>query len=108
MKFICSVEQSSSSLDFDCAMDKIPRCRTGVFLCIIAFLPHRRLFNYLKSRYSEYQLVVLNRVLRARGRWNSIVLNIRFLKDCLDKAVAPKGIQQRVRKSKLYLSAVIE
>ena len=108
MKFICSVEQSSSSLDFDCAMDKIPRCRTGVFLCIIAFLPHRRLFNYLKSRYSEYQLVVLNRVLRARGRWNSIVLNIRFLKDCLDKAVAPKGIQQRVRKSKAYLSAAIE
>ena len=75
---------------------------------ILAFLPHRRLFNYLKSRHNESQLGVLNKALQARGRFNSIVCNIRFLNDCLEKAVAPKGIQQRVRKARVYHSASIE
>ena len=83
-------------------------CLPCVVLGIIGFLSHRRLFNYLKRRHNNDQLGVLSKVLRARGRLNSITFNIKFLVDCLNNSVAPKSIQQRVRKSNAYHSAVIE
>ena len=79
-----------------------------VFLSIIGFLSQRRIFKYLKSRYSGVQLVLLNNVIRARGRYNSVLYNVKFLQNCLKNSVAPKGIQRRVRKSRVHHSAVIE
>ena len=80
----------------------------GLFLGIICFLPHCRLFNYLKSRHTDIQRVLLNDVVRARGRLNSIACNTRFLQNCLEHSVAPRSLQRRVKKSKMYHSAVIE
>ena len=79
-----------------------------VFLGVITFLSHRRLFKYFKTRHSCVQLAVLNNAVRARGRLNSLLYNVDFLKKCLENSVAPRGIQRRVKKSKVYHSAVIE
>ena len=83
---------------------------TVCYVCygLLCFLSPRRLFDYLKLRHKKVQLGVLNRVLKARGHWNSIVFNIKFLEDCLESAVAPKGIQRRVKRSKVHHSALIE
>ena len=59
-----------------------------VFLGVIAFLFHRRLFKYFKTRHSGVQLAVLNNVVRARGRLNSLLYNVYFLKKCLENSVA--------------------
>ena len=80
----------------------------SVLVGIICFVSHRHIFNYLKRRHSVVQLGVLNKILRSRGYLNSIVYNIRFLEMCLENSVAPKGLQRRVRKAKVYHSAVIE
>lgn len=80
----------------------------SVLVGIICFVSHRHIFNYLKRRHSVVQLGVLNKILRSRGYLNSIVYNIRFLEMCLENSVAPKGLQRRVRKAKVYYSAVIE
>ena len=79
-----------------------------VFIGLLAFLSQRNLFNYFKSRLSRVQRGVLNKVVRSRCRLNSVVYNVRFLEDCLENFVAPKRIQRRVKKSKVYHSAVIE
>ena len=79
-----------------------------LFLGMICFLSHPRLFNYLKSRHTDVQRVLLNDAVRARKRLNSIACNIRFLQNCLENSVALRSIQRRVKKSKVYHSAVIE
>ena len=79
-----------------------------LFVSVLNFLPHRRLFKYFKSRYSRVQLIRLNDVVRTRGRLNSVLYNNTFLQNCLDYAVAPRAIQRRVSKSKFHHSAAIE
>ena len=81
---------------------------TCVFISLLAFLSHRHLFNHLKSRLSDVQLGVLNNVVRIRSRSNSLLYNVKFLEDCFENSVAPRGIQPRVKKSKVYHSALIE
>ena len=76
-------------------------------LCILAFLPHHRLFKYFKLRHNAVQLSLLNDVVRTRGRLNSVTYNIRFLRKCLENSVAPRRIH-RVKKSKVYHSALVE
>ena len=51
---------------------------------------------------------MLNKVVGTRGRLNSVLCNVQLLQKCLVNAVAPRGIQRRVRKSKVYHSARIE
>ena len=84
------------------------RSAACVFFGILALLSQRRLFKYLKLRHNNVQLGVLNNVVRSRCRLNSLLFHVRFLEDCVDKSVAPKGIQRRVKKAKVYHSAVIE
>ena len=84
------------------------RSAACVFFGILALLSQRRLFKYLKSRHNNVQLGVLNNVVRSRCRLNSLLFHVRFLEDCVDKSVAPKGIQRRVKKSNVCHCALIE
>ena len=52
---------------------------SSVYLGILAFLSHCRLFNYFKVRYTEVQLAVLNKVVGTRGRLNSVLCNFSVL-----------------------------
>ena len=54
------------------------------------------------------QIGVLNNALRVRGKLNSVICHVKFLRQCLSSCVAPKGIQARVRKAKVYHSVKIE
>ena len=78
------------------------------FVALLLFLSPRSIFNYLKRRYSTTQLAVLNNTLKVRGKLNSVVLNVKFLRQCLSSGVAPKGIQVRVRKAKVFRSLKME
>ena len=53
------------------------------------------------------QIGVLNNALRVRGKLNSVICHVKFLRLCLSSCVAPKGIQARVRKAKVYHSVKI-
>ena len=72
------------------------------------FLSPKKLFNYLKWRYSDAQIATLNKALGLRGKLNGIVHNVAFLCRCLSNGVAPKAIQARVRKARVYHSLEIE
>ena len=79
-----------------------------LFLGILAFLSQRHLFKHFRKRLSDAQLGVLEKVVRSRSRFSSVLCNVKLLEDCLQNSVAPKGIQRRVKKSKVYHSARIE
>ena len=50
----------------------------------------------------------MNAALRLRGKLNSVLFNVVFLRCCLSSGVSPKGIQARVRKAKVFHSLKIE
>ena len=77
-------------------------------LGILALLSQRHLFKHFRKRLSDVQLGVLEKVVRSRSRFSSVLCNVKLLEDCLQNSVAPKGIQRRVKKSKVYHSARIE
>ena len=79
-----------------------------LFLSIVLFLSPRRCFKYFKRRYSREQLEKLNAALRLRGKLNSVLFNVVFLRCCFSSGVAPKGIQARVRKAKVFHSLKIK
>ena len=79
-----------------------------VFNCILTFLSPAHLFKYFKRRYSKDQIAFLNSTLGLRGKLNSVLLNLCFLHQCSVYGVAPKRIQARVRKAKVYHSLKIE
>ena len=79
-----------------------------LFRAILLFLSPRKLFVYLKRRYSASQIAILNNTLSLRGKLNNVVLNVKFLRQCLSCGVAPSGIQARVRRAKVYHSLRIE
>ena len=61
-----------------------------------------------KTRLTGVQLGVLNNVVGSRSSFHSVLYNLKFLEGCLENSVAPRRIQRRVKKSKVYHSAVIE
>ena len=80
----------------------------SLFLAVVFFLPPRRLFKYFRRRYSDVQIVGLNNTLKARGKFNNVAVNLKFLRQCLVNSVAPKRIQARIRKAKVVHSLKIE
>ena len=76
--------------------------------CVLFFLSPNHLFKYFKRRYSSDQIACLNQTLSLRGKLNSVSLNLCFLRKCSLFGVAPKRIQSRVRKAKVYHSLKIE
>ena len=79
-----------------------------LFKAIVLFLSPRRFFTYIKRRCSRDQLEKLNEALRVRGKLNSVLFNVLFLRSCLSNGVSPKGIQARVCKAKVFHSLKIE
>ena len=79
-----------------------------VFRATFLFLSPKSVFRYLRRRYSAVQIGLLNDALKARGKLNSVVVNQWLLRQCSASGVAPKGIQTRVRKAKVYHSLSIE
>ena len=79
-----------------------------LFRALLLFLSPRRLFHYLKRRYSDVQVAILNNTLKARGKLNSVSANLNFLRQCLVNGVAPKRIQARLRRAKVFHSLKIE
>ena len=75
---------------------------------VLCFLSPNHLFKYFKRRYSSDQIACLNQTLSLRGKLNSVSLNLCFLRKCSLFGVAPKRIQSRVRKAKVYHSLKIE
>ena len=80
----------------------------SLFLAVVFFLSPRRLFKYFRRRYSDVQIVGLNNTLKARGKFNNVAVNLKFLRQCLVNSVAPKRIQARIRKAKVVHSLKIE
>ena len=54
------------------------------------------------------QIAFLNETLAARGKLNSVLLNLVFLRQCMSSGVVPKRIQARVKRAKVYHSLKIE
>ena len=75
---------------------------------ILKFLSPNCLFKYFKRRYSRNQIASLNEMLSLHKKLNSVLLNLVFLCQCLLCGVAPKRIQDRVKKAKVYHSLKIE
>ena len=80
----------------------------SLFAAVLLFLSPAALFKYLKRRYDQNQIAFLNKTLSVRGQLNSVQLNLVFLRQCLSNGVAPKRIQARIRKAKVYHSLRIE
>ena len=79
-----------------------------VFRATFLFLSPKSVFRYLRRRYSAVQIGLLNDALKVRGKLTSVVVNQWLLRQCSASGVAPKGIQTRVRKAKVYYSLSIE
>ena len=84
--------------------------RLGVVIlkAVLKFCCHHRLFKRLKQRYNGVQLALLNKLPRSRVLLTNVTFNIKILENCLGNAVAPKSIERRIKKAKLYHSANIE
>ena len=77
-------------------------------VALLFFLSPRHCFNYFKRRLQTEQISLLNEVLSLRGRLNTAIYHVRLLRDCVHYSIAPKYLQQRVHKLKLYDSISIE
>ena len=82
------------------------------FLSVITFLSSRKFFNYIKDRkekkFARSEVECLNNALRLRGRLMSCRHNVRFLRECIRIGVAPKAIQNRVKRCKAFHTLAIE
>ena len=67
---------------------------------IYLFASTKNLFVHFRRRYSQQIVDNLNHVLKLKGKATRSTVNIKFLKDCLEKYVTPTYIRQRVRKTK--------
>ena len=79
-----------------------------VLRAILLFLSPESIFLYFRRRYSAVQIGILNDALKVRCKLISEVINLLLLRQCSALGVAPKGIQTRVRKAKVYHSWNIE
>ena len=67
-----------------------------------------KLFKTLKNRYNTYQVKLLNNLVGLKGKIQSKKCLLRHLKSCLHYRVAPSYIAQRLKASKVKVSATIE
>ena len=75
---------------------------------IYLFASTKNLFVHFRRRYSQQIVDNLNHVLKLKGKATRSTVNIKFLKDCLEKYVTPTYIRQRVRKTKPKRPSAIE
>ena len=68
----------------------------------------KKLFKYLKVRYSKEHLKELDELLKKRRKIQNLVLQNDFLNKCIQNKVIPSFIKFRIDKSKLKLSPKIE
>ena len=75
---------------------------------LLCFLSTKRLFTYLKKRYSRGQIKLLNSFVALKGQVRSTKFSIKRLKSCLQYRVIPKFLAQRLKNSKVKFSLTIE
>ena len=81
--------------------------------CILLYVLNKlstgkKLFKYLKVRYSKEHLKELDELLKKRRKIQNLVLQNVFLNECIQNKVIPSFIKFRIDKSKLKLSPKIE
>ena len=82
--------------------------RLILFKAICKFLSTRKLFTYLKKRYSKSQIKLLNSLLQCKGKARINLSSIKFLKTCLQYKVLPGRFAHRLKVSKVKPSLNIE
>ena len=85
-----------------------PNAKTAFFQAILKFCTANQLFKYLRQRYTEQQIAVLNDVVRTRGKIRNYRLSSTFLRKCIFERVAPKFITHRLEKSGVRHSPEME
>ena len=82
--------------------------KATLLVCLYLFSSPKKLFIYLRRRYSEQQVQVLNRVLELKGKCVRTVENISFLGKCLELWLCPNHIRQRVGRARAKNPSAIE
>ena len=68
----------------------------------------KKLFVYLRRRYNDQQLKLLNGLQKSRRKVQNLELQNHFLRSCIDNKVMPNFIRLRIERSKLKFSPSVE
>ena len=75
---------------------------------IFKFCTTNQLFKYFRRRYSDQQLKILNKLVKARGKIRSAISQTAFLKASIGQRTLPKFVKFQIEKSSVLQTPNIE